>query len=340
MDRKHTLYSGVLAALGMLALILDPKTAVSGGFTGVEMCLKTVIPSLLPFFILSVILTGTVTGRKLGFMRSLCKRCGIPEGAESILLVGLLGGYPVGAQCVCQAYTDGQLDRRDARRMLGFCSNAGPAFLFGMVGPLFRSGAEPAMLWGIHIFSAMAVGFLMPGKRSVKSNAMSSSPLTMGQAMERSIRVMANVCGWVILFRVILAFLDRWFLWLLPDTGKILLCGILELTNGCLGLSGTESEYLRFVLSSVFLGFGGVCVAMQTVSITTQAGLGTGLYFPGKILQTCISAVLSLLAAPLLYADSKVEAWYFLIPAVIAAGVLLILKNEKINSSIPAASGV
>ena len=41
-------------SLGMLALILDGRTAIEGARQGIGLCLRTVIPSLFPFFVLSI----------------------------------------------------------------------------------------------------------------------------------------------------------------------------------------------------------------------------------------------------------------------------------------------
>ena len=42
------------AALGMLVLILDSKTALAGAREGIDLCIRTVIPSLFPFFLFFV----------------------------------------------------------------------------------------------------------------------------------------------------------------------------------------------------------------------------------------------------------------------------------------------
>lgn len=340
MENKRSPVTGILAAVAMAALIIDPRTSLLGAGAGVELCIQTVIPSLFPFFILSVLLTESLAETKSRVLGILGKWCGIPVGAESMLLVGFLGGYPVGAQCICQAYGSGRLDRSDARRMLGFCSNAGPAFLFGMVASLFQSRSAPFVLWGIHILSALLVGFLLPGKHKSVAVISSKKQISLGQAMEQSVRAMACVCGWVVLFRVVISFLDRWFLWFLNKEWSVLLSGILELANGCVNLSMMDCEGMRFMLAAFFLGFGGICVGMQTVSVTTRAGLGTGLYFPGKILQGAISTVLACPAALLLYPETVMASWIVAAPVISGLLVLLLQKNGKINSSIPALSGV
>lgn len=343
MKSRRMVLTGVTASLGMLFLILDTEAALSGAREGITLCLKTVVPSLYPFFILSVLLTGALTGANIPFMAALGRVCRIPKGAESLLLTGLLGGYPVGAQCIGQAYAAGQLNRGDARRMLGFCNNAGPAFIFGMIGSLFSAPAVPFVIWGIHIVSALLIGILLPGGSYSEATVPSPKPVGLPAAINRSIRIMAGVCGWVILFRVILAFLQRWFLWLLPSAGQILICGLLELSNGCAALGNLENEALRFLYACIFLGFGGICVGMQTVSVTGQSGLDTGDFFLGKFLHACISALLALLAGSLLFptgGSGKLNLFLLIAPFTAAAVLFLLFKKRKKSSSLLQKNGV
>jgi sporulation integral membrane protein YlbJ len=279
------------AACMMALLILDAKTALTGAQEGVDLCLRAVIPSLFPFFVVSVILTGSLSGRHFRFLRPLCKLCGIPKGADSILLLGFLGGYPVGAQAVASAYKQGNITAAAASRMMGFCSNAGPAFLFGMISPLFSKQSTAWILWLIHIVSALLVGIILPDKQQQTSNAKQPAQISITQALSRSLGIMANVCGWVIFCRVILAIMNRWIVWLFPEQYQVLFNGLIELSNGCFALRSLSDESARFVISASILAFGGICVGLQTISVT--APLGTGMYFPGKVLQCLISTILA-----------------------------------------------
>lgn len=328
MERRNKLWTSVLAAIGMGFLIIDAKIALQGAAEGIELCIRTVVPSLFPFFVLSIFLTSSMAGQRILWLLPLVRLCGIPEGAESLLLVGLVGGYPVGAQSVAQAYHMGQLRKEDAERMLGFCNNAGPAFLFGMAASLFQTSATAWLLWIIHILAALMVAVLLPGSSGASTALPPSKRITLPQAMERAVRIIANVCGWVVLFRILIAFLQRWCLWLLPQTAQIGCIGILELTNSFCELSHLNGEGLRFLLSACFLGFGGLCVAMQTMSVTT--GLNSKTYFLGKAMQTIISFLLAAVIQRFLFpaADQAV------IPAAVWAcflcsGLILLLIMKK-----------
>lgn len=325
--------TGIIGAAGLLVLILDAKTALTGGMNGISLCLNTVIPSLFPFFLFSILLNSTLTGTQLTYLQPVGRLLGIPSGAESLLLLGLVGGYPVGAQCISESYKSGCIDRQNANRMLGFCSNAGPAFIFGMGSCLFEQKNVLWVLWGVHIVSSLLVGIVLPNKRKAICKLTQKNHLTIQQALHKAVRAIASVCGWVIIFRVLLAFLQKWCFWLMGNEEQVFLTGLLELSNGCYRLFGTATQGARFVMCAAFLGFGGLCVAMQTVSVT--GGLGTGMYFPGKTIQGCLSLILSGLLQGVLFHPS--ERWNGWLPYGVFATFLcvfttiLIYKKKRVE---------
>ena len=297
--------------------------------------MKSVIPALFPFFMLSALLTGNI-GRQTGsVLKPLGKFVGIPAGSEVLFLTGLLGGYPIGARCVADACRRGSLSREDSRRMLAFCNNPGPSFLFGIAAGLFPSAWYAWLLWGIQIVSSMAAGALLPGKSRQSAAISSAGGISITAALMQAIRSMVAVCGWVILFRVLLAFLNRWLFWLFPATFQIVLTGILELTNGCLALDSIDHIGLRFLLAAGFLSFGGLCVTMQTLS--EGAGTDTSLYFPGKCLQTLISLWLAALAQNLFPTDLRLQIPPFIVttPVLICLLVMIFWRIREKSSSIP-----
>ena len=327
----------LLLCAGLLILILDASTAIKGVKEGIDLCIRTVIPALFPFFVLLPMLTGAVTGVRIPPLRFL----GCPEGAESIYLIGLLGGYPMGAQSVFQNWKAGTITTNDAHRMLGFCSNAGPAFLFGIAGTLFDEPYIPWMLWIIHILSSIFVALILPGKSNNPVIISAAKDVTISNAVNTAAKSMALVCSWVILLRVIITFTGRWFLWMLPETAQHVFIGILELSNGCCDLIRLQNHGLRYLLCSFFLGFGGLCVAMQTVSVTGE--LGTGYYFPGKMLQGCISLILAGVLQQFLFSPADrvaVPVWIFNLIMILCIILAFGIRIRKKSSSIPACAGV
>ena len=150
-------------------------------------------------------------------------------------------------------------------------------------------------LWGIHIAGALFASLVIPKKSTAPVRLTKTSPHSPSSALNTAIQVMATVCGWVVLFRVLLAFLKRWIFWILPTAVQVAITGILELSNGCCELLSVADVSARFCICSGLLAFGGLCVTMQTVSVT--AGLSMKPYFLGKLLQTLFSLALAVLMA-------------------------------------------
>lgn len=333
--------TGIPALAALIVLILDSKTALRGAAEGITLCLQTVIPSLFPFLVLTSRLTASFQGSDISLLRPLGKLCRIPRGSESLLLTGFLGGYPAGAQCVAQAYRAGQLSRDEAERMLGFCSNAGPAFLFGIVAAKFPDFTCALTLFAIHILSALTVGSILPGGSNKIVRLESGKEQTISEAVFGSVRIMAAICGWILIFRVITAILDRWLLWLLPPSWQILVIGILDLANGCCELEYVTNSGLRFIMASGILAFGGICVTMQTLSVA--AGLKINWYLTGKLLQSLISISLAAVWQSLFFPTVEqcfVQPVLYLCAAIFLSGMILILHKKQKNSSNSAPAGV
>ena len=307
---KNTTRTGLCACIAMFILIIDGKTALEGACQGLELCYRTVIPSLFPFIFLSVLLTSALAGAEHRPLRLLGRMFRVPAGCESILLFAFLGGYPAGAYSVKAAYDAGSLSRENAERMLPYCNNAGPAFIFGMAASLFPHKWMGWALWAIQICSIYAVSLTAPVVEQ-KSHVYTGKSYSVTDIMRSALGIMGQICGWVVLFGVILCFLNKWVLWLFPGAVRALITGLLELSNGCWSLRQIEGLPLRFILCSAMLAFGGICVSMQTAS--AASGLSLGPYFRGKVIQTLVSILLSAAVVFRVWWILPVVMTYFLI---------------------------
>lgn len=286
----------VFPILFMILLIIDSNAAIQSASQGVELCIQTVIPSLFPFLYLSGLISSNLSGKSYHFLRPLGKICGIPQGAEPIMLLGMVGGYPIGAQTIENAYKNGCLKKQDAERMLGFCNQPGPAFIFGIVGSLFRNHLIPFVIWSALLASAILTAIVLPNKAKESCIYIASQKV---KPFENSIRATASVCGWVILFRTLITMLQRWIFYAMPMNLTIGILGVLEITNGCILLNQLENNVLEFILITAILTFGGFCVAMQTKSVVWDLSCKT--YFLGKLVQTSIATIMAILLSFIIF---------------------------------------
>lgn len=277
MKRKVTAL-GCIAAMGLV--LLDGQTAQAGVREGLRLCAGAVVPALLPFFVLSNLLTRELWGRSGRFLWILGRLFRIPEGAECLLIPAFLGGYPAGASAIGQAYTSGGLAKVQAQRLLGYCSNVGPAFLFGIVASAFGDPIAGWRLWGLQILGALTAAWLLPGESGTAVPAVGKSQEDM---LTRTALTMGKICVTVILFRVLLCYIAAY----LPIEGtlSVFLCGLLELTNGCCSLKEVP-QAIRASMAGGLMALGGICVFFQTRSVAE--GLSLKYYFAGKGIQALV----------------------------------------------------
>jgi len=311
LEQVKNVLLGILLAAFAAALALFPAEASDAARQGLRLFLQTVLPSLFPFFVLSSLCVSTgaadALGRRLeGMMRPLFSLGGAGAGA---LALGLVGGYPVGARTVAELYRGGALSKEDAERLLGFCNNAGPGFILGVCGgAVFGDARAGAYLYLVHVAAAVLTGVVLcrcapPGRTQAAHRpapARQKRPAASFPAVVRdSFAAVWSVCGFVVLFAVVLRFVTL----LLPAGAADmpwypLLLGSIELTNGVAALSPGRGG---FVLCAALLGWGGLSVHAQTLSVLEGSELSARWYFLGKIIQAALSAPLAWLAANWLF---------------------------------------
>mgnify|MGYP000949439194 FL=1 len=127
-------------ALGLLAvmagLLAASETAAQAVREGLALCGGSVIPALFPFLVVSRLFVATGSAAALGrLLAPLTRRVlGVSGPGGTAVLLGLLGGYPVGAQTAGELVRTGAVSRQEGQRLLLFCNNCGPAFALGVAG--------------------------------------------------------------------------------------------------------------------------------------------------------------------------------------------------------------
>ena len=287
--------------LFLLILALRPEAAKAGAVSGLQLCGAILIPSLFPFSVCAGILVrmgfGERPGRRMGAMMRRLFR--LPGEAALPLLLGFLGGYPLGAQILADQVRAGILSRDDGVRLSAFCCNAGPGFLLGAVGTgVLGSARLSVVLLLIHVTSALTSGFLLRGggspvlRRAISRRDFLPFSAALPEAVTAAAEGMLRLTGTVVLFSVgNRLLLDP--ISVLPIWAKALIRGSLELSGGILSLQ-TAARPVAFLISAVLLGWGGFCVHMQSALYFRSAGLPMRRYLFGKALQALISGILAL----------------------------------------------
>ena len=320
--RSRMLRDGILfLALTLIAIFLltEPQEAIDACKSGLQLCANVIIPSLFPFFVLSGLIVN------LGMVRYLDRLLepvmqplfGLSGACSAALALGMIGGYPIGARTALSLYESHQISRQEAERLLAFCNNCGPAFLFGVVGAgIFSSGSIGLFLYLIHILASILIGFLL---RIIKKPEHAASlhlrrvhapsmrfPAAFTTAIKDGLTSTLNICAFIVCFTVLIRFtfqsgamelaaqiLTR----ILSPFGvaksgaEALLIGMIEMSSGVWGLKeAAMSVSSKVVMAAFILGWAGLCVHCQVLSFTGESTLSVRPYLLGKFLHGILSA--------------------------------------------------
>ena len=286
-ERFRRLLELLPAAAALCLLVLQPERVSAAAQAGVKQCLTAVIPSLFPFFVLTrLLLSGGQSRRSGPVSRLFQKLFAVPASALRVFLLGLVSGFPVGASAAAELYRRGECTASEAERLLVFCNNCGPGFLFGIAAAHVSGGVRSAaLLMIVQALSAVWLGALLGAGETVsdsKGQSNQSEPTSFVRAFTSAVqsggRSALTVCAYVIFFTALTAFL--------PESP--LLRGIFELTGGILLLPEGRGS---LPAAAFLLGFGGLSVACQVLAVLDGSGLRGGQYLPGKLLQAAVMTV-------------------------------------------------
>ena len=295
-----------LTAAAGVWLMADAGSVRRAASEGLALCLRSVIPSLFPFLAVSSLLISLGFGELLagplaGWMGPLFR---VDGAGSAALLLGLTGGYPVGARTAAELFRQGALGREEAERLLGFCNNSNPAFFLSILGAgVFGSVRTGLWLWLIHVASALVTGLVLcrmplPGaeraarrpenRRLPAIRSVRFASVFVG-AVRSALASMGGICAFVLLFYVLARPLTR-------------LGGIWG--TACVGFTELFSltplltpDRAGFVLASALSGWGGLSVQFQTMAVLEGSGLSAAPHWMGKALQGLLSAALAAVLA-------------------------------------------
>ena len=290
-----------LALGGVLVLFLAEAGFVrAAAAEALSLCAGSVIPALFPFLVVSSLLLSLGLGELLspmlaGLMEPLFRVDGV---GSSALLLGLVGGYPIGAKTAADLYRGGRLSRPEAERLLAFCNNSNPVFLISVLGVgVFGSVRAGVWLWLIHLLSALLTGLLFrnhggPARRQAGGTAAFqavSLSAAFVAAVRESLSGMLSVCAFVTFFYVLarpLASLGGWL-------GAVLV-GLTELFSLTPLL---RPDRFGFILASAMAGWGGLSVLCQTAAVLEGSGLRLQSCAAEKAVQGLLAGLLAALLA-------------------------------------------
>lgn len=294
-----------------LLLLCFPKEALEGSTNGLLLWFHTVLPTLLPFIILTNFIVKLDSVHILcRFFTPICKRLfHVGSYGCYAMLTGFLCGYPMGAKIIADLLREGKLSTAEGNYLLGICNNASPMFFLGYVitQSLDCPQHKPALLlilYGIPLIYAFLTkpvhGFAQktPMQSSEfyqtgtgNSSDTLSNRLTF-QIIDESImngfETITRLGGYIILFAIIAKMATARL-----HTVTILnhlLIGFIEITNGIhsIGSSNLSLQW-QIPLSMAIITLGGLSGLAQTKSMIQGTPLSLTRYIYVKLKICCLS---------------------------------------------------
>lgn len=306
--------SGILYALLFFVfvyLLRYPEEAFKASASGVTLWFFHVLPSLLPFMILSdfCIHVGlaTLLLRKIkGIFRLLF---GLSMYGSYAFLLGLFCGYPMGAKLTADLLSDGKITKSEAQYLLTICNNPGPVFVssYILTDTLHLShfaGCTFLILYlSLFLTSLIFRLLLKPDCPDIAIDSCTPSPEifreSLSHMIDRSImhafETVTRLGGYMILFSILVSLVIR--ISTPVPLLSVLFAGFTEMTTG-IALTGTSflSPSRRYLLSLVFASFGGCSCIAQTRGMLCGTPLSIRTYVAGKT----VHAICTLLSGWLL----------------------------------------
>ena len=273
---------GVVSYSAIFLLLFFSKEITQGIQNGIDICLSLMIPSTFLFLILTDILSrsraGRVLARPFSFLSKIFK---IRPCDIDIVILSLIGGYPVGARILADRVKSGMIDHRSASRMLAFCVNSSPAFLYTGVGiSIFHSAAVSIIFllssllacFITGIFSRIGAFYPKAVNSKGQEQHIPAPSVLLFSSVQKSIYSMSIICGFVILFSACMPLISSFLSGFLPFELSSCLCGLLEVCSGCSSLftSGFQNPVAAAML---FSSFGGICIFFQIGAVLHGSGI-------------------------------------------------------------------
>ena len=289
-------FYAILFLLFFFTILFFPSETLVGATNGLLLWFQIVIPSLLPFFILTNLLIQTNSiSLIVKFLAPFLTRVfSVSADGSFAILAGFLCGYPIGAKVTADLVKQKRISVREGNYLLSFCNNTSPAFISNFV--VLQKLKDPSLL-----FASLCILFLSPILCSVLFRLYYKGFSNHIQTQTKSIQFhfqmlddcimnafesITKIGGYIILFSILFI--------LGKNTPFHILLPSLEITNGITYLTNSSLRFTWSYTSIMALSsFGGLCSIAQTYSVIQGSDLSIFAYITEKLITALVTSFLA-----------------------------------------------
>lgn len=306
-----TLSSLIISVL-IIFLAIKPEQYISSVYNGLLLFIKSVAPSLFPFFFFTKLLSALGGIDKLSnlFKKPVAMLYNCPPAGGYIFLMSIISGYPVGSRMLSDLYDEGGITQSDAKAMSSFTSTSGPLFIVGTVGVfMFKSSKFGYYVLICHYIGALLNGLIYRKRKNYTELEYCPSKKSLdnilSDCMTSSILSLAIVGGYIAIFSMVIdvlidirvidiiakgLFYPFQYLGCDMQVCKGIAVSLIEITRGCQEISASPLSFnitLPFVAAA--LAFGGMSISFQSLSFLSKCKIRASYYFLTKATQAIIT---------------------------------------------------
>lgn len=302
--KRNFLY--ILIIIFFFIMLIFPEIVFEGASNGLILWFQIILPTLLPFLILSSLLINTPAIHLLVKFTSplFCRLFGVTKYGSFAVLCGFLCGYPMGGKVTSDLLNSNKITLTEAKYLLSFCNNTSPMFIISYV---MHQSLQASHL----IFPALAILFLSPvlcsflfrnfypisyksydtTNNDLNSKNIEKSSL-LDECIMKSFETITKIGGYIIIFSICTHLISA-----LPVTNSImhlLLIPFLEITTGVLSLSQSLISFQdKFIIILSLISFGGWCSIAQTKCIISHSRIPLLPYIIEKLITATVTSLLA-----------------------------------------------
>ncbi len=286
------------------AMLIFPKETFQGASSGVLLWFHTVLPTLLPFLIISNLLihTGAINLISRLLAPILCRFFRVSPYGAFVILIGFLCGCPMGSKVTADLLKKEAICEKEARYLLSFCNNTSPMFIVSYILwqnlnvpeltlPLLTLlTAAPVLLSFVFrcLYHIPVQGVYITSQDTLSVNGRDSLDTCIMNGFE----TITRIGGYIILFSILISFAELIFAKSAAVTA--LLLPTLEITTGITIIcSSPLSLNSQIILALALTSFGGWCAAAQTRAMIMDTSLPLGPYIAEKLITALVTSFLA-----------------------------------------------
>ncbi|WP_106766122.1 nucleoside recognition domain-containing protein [Paenibacillus faecalis] len=326
-----TIVLGAAAFLLVLAVVSAPESAFQASLQALKLWWNIVFPALLPFLVLIEIIIAYGWAHGVGillnpFMRKVFK---ISGSGGTVLITGMIAGFPAGAQISTSLIKQGELGVKEAGKLAALSHFCNPMTILVVVGVgLLHQPAAGYFLLIVHWIAgwlaAWSFSFKQPRlgsaetghsvatKKYIKqtksaslllraANAASKARVRdgrsfgklLGDSVTRSVQTLMMTGGFIMIFAVIVKVLSTY---LFPYASSYV-AGVLEIHIGTQTISEStfHSTSIQLALLSAVLAWSGISGHLQSMSVLPADSIKWTVFVGKRLLHTVYAFSLALI---------------------------------------------